>query len=86
MSLNIKNKDAHKLAQQLARLTGESLTEAVTEAVRERLKRMQDKDKHAAKLSDRLLEIGRDCATRLKEPFRSAEHGDLLYDEKGLPK
>jgi antitoxin VapB len=86
MSLNIKNKDAHKLAQQLARLTGESLTEAVTEAVRERLKRVQDKDKHAVKLSDRLLEIGRDCSTRLKEPFRSADHGDLLYDEKGLPK
>jgi hypothetical protein len=31
-------------------------------------------DKHAAKLSDRLLEIGRDCSTRLKEPFRSADH------------
>jgi antitoxin VapB len=86
MSLNIKNKDAHELAQQLARLTGESLTEAVTEAVRERLHRVQDKDKLAAKLSDRLLEIGRDCSTRLKEPFRSADHGDLLYDEKGLPK
>jgi antitoxin VapB len=86
MSLNIKNKDAHKLAQQLARLTGESLTEAVTEAVRERLKRVQNKGKHAAKLSDRLLEIGQDCAKRLKEPFRSADHGDLLYDEKGLPK
>jgi antitoxin VapB len=86
MSLNIKNKDAHKLAQQLARLTGESLTEAVTEAVRERLKRVQGQDKVAAKLSDRLLEIGRDCSTRLKEPFRSADHGDLLYDEKGLPK
>jgi antitoxin VapB len=84
MSLNIKNKDAHKLAQQLARLTGESLTEAVTEAVRERLKKMQQK--HAAKLSDRLLEIGQDCAKRLKQPFRSADHGDLLYDEKGLPK
>jgi antitoxin VapB len=84
MSLNIKNKDAHKLAQRLARLTGESLTEAVTEAVRERLKRVQGE--HAAKLSDRLLEIGRDCSTRLKEPLRSADHGDLLYDEKGLPK
>ena len=84
MSLNIKNKDAHKLAQQLARLTGESMTEAVTEAVRERLKRVQDQ--RAAKLSDRLLEIGQDCATRLKEPYRSADHGDLLYDEKGLPK
>ena len=74
----------YKLAQQLARMTGESMTEAVTEAVRERLKRV--KDQRAAKLSDRLLEIGRDCATRLKEPFRSADHGDLLYDEKGLPK
>ena len=70
MSLNIKNKDAHKLAHQLAQLTGESLTEAVTEAVRERLERVQDKDKQASKLSDRLLEIGRDCfSTRLKEPF-----------------
>ena len=86
MSLNIKNKDAHKLAQQLARITGESMTEAVTEAVRERLKRVQNKDQRAAKLSDRLLEIGRDCATHLKEPYRSADHGDLLYDEKGLPK
>jgi antitoxin VapB len=88
MSMNIKNKDAHKLAQQLARITGESMTKAVTEAVRERLKRAQDrdKDKHAAKLSDRLLEIGRDCAPRLKEPYRSGDHGDLLYDEKGLPK
>jgi antitoxin VapB len=84
MSMNIKNQDAHKLARQLAGLTGETLTEAVTEAVRERLKRVQDK--HAGKLSDRLLEIGRDCAVRLKEPFRSADHGDLLYDEKGLPK
>ena len=84
MSLNIKNKDAHKLAQQLARFTGESMTEAVTEAVRERLNRV--KDKNAAKLSDRLLEIGQDCAKRLKEPYRSADHGDLLYDEKGLPK
>ena len=86
MSMNIKNQEAHKLARQLARATGESLTEAVTEAVRERLKRVQNKDKYAARLSDRLLEIGRDCAARLKEPFRSADHGDLLYDEKGLPK
>lgn len=84
MSLNIKNKDAHKLAQQLARITGESMTEAVTEAVRERLKRVQHKT--AAKLSDRLLEIGKDCAKHLKEPYRSADHGDLLYDAKGLPK
>jgi antitoxin VapB len=84
MSMNIKNAQAHKLAQQLAGLTGESLTEAVTEALRERLKRVQDNT--AQKLSDRLLAIGRDCAARLREPYRSAEHGELLYDEKGMPK
>jgi antitoxin VapB len=37
-------------------------------------------------LADRLLEIGKDCAKRLKEPFRSADHGELLYDDRGLPR
>ena len=84
MSLNIKNKQAHKLAGQLARLTGESMTEAVTKAVRERLDRVRGQ--RGSGRADRLLSIGRDCAAHLKEPFRSAAHGDLFYDEKGLPK
>jgi antitoxin VapB len=83
MSLNIKNKEAHRLAQQLAKLTGESMAEAVTKAVRERLERARRE--RGVKLSDRLLEIGKDCAAHLKEPFRSIDHGHLLYDEKGLP-
>jgi antitoxin VapB len=37
-------------------------------------------------MAARLLKIGRECAAHLKEPYKSAEHGDLLYDEKGLPK
>ncbi len=84
MSLNIKNRDAHKLASQLAKLTGESLTEAVTRAVRERLDRVRSQ--RGPGLAERLIGIGKDCAGRLKEPYRSAPHGDLLYDEKGLPK
>ena len=84
MSLNIKNKEAHKLAQQLARMTGESVAEAVTEAVRERLERVRKA--RGTALSDRLLQIGQDCAAHLKEPFRSIDHGSMLYDEKGLPK
>jgi antitoxin VapB len=83
MGLNIKNKEAHNLAQELAKLTGESMTEAVTEAVRERLKRVRRE--RGVALSDRLLRIGKDCATHLKEPFRSIDHGSMLYDEKGLP-
>ena len=84
MSLNIKSEEAHRLAQQLAELTGESMTGAVTEAVRERLERLRAK--RNAGLADRLLKIGKECASHLKEPFRSSDHADLLYDEKGLPR
>ena len=41
MSLNIKDPEAHRLAQTLAKETGESMTHAVTEALRERLQRVQ---------------------------------------------
>jgi antitoxin VapB len=37
--LSIKNEEAHKLAAELAKLTGESLTLAVTLALQERLAR-----------------------------------------------
>ncbi len=84
MSLNIKNEQAHKLANQLARATGESMTEAVTKAVEERLECIRAE--RGSDLAARLLKIGRDCAAHLKEPFRSASHGDLLYDKKGLPR
>lgn len=84
MSLNIKDPQAHQLAAELAQRTGESLTTAVINAVRERLERVRREQ--GVGLSDRLLKIGQDCAKRLKEPYRSADHGDLLYDERGLPR
>ncbi len=37
------------------------------------------------RLVQRLLAIGRDCAARLPEPYRSIDHGRLLYDSRGLP-
>jgi antitoxin VapB len=82
MGLNLKNEETHRLAQELAALTGESMTTAVTVAVRERLDRIRGLKQ--GNLADRLLTIGRDCALRLKEPFRTTEHGGLLYDELGL--
>jgi antitoxin VapB len=84
MSLNLKNEETNRLAHELAGLTGETLTTAVTVAIRERLERLQQSKRGA--LSDRLLKIGKDCAAHLREPFLSVDHGDLLYDEKGLPK
>ena len=84
MSMKIKNREAHRLTRELAKLTGESLTTAVTEAVRERLDRVRRA--RGAGLADRLLAIGKDCAAHLKKPFRTIDHGKMLYDERGLPK
>jgi antitoxin VapB len=84
MGLNIKNEEAHRLARELANATGESMTVAVSAAIRERLERVRGNSKKDP--VERILEIGRDCAAHLKEPYKSVEHGDLLYDEKGLPR
>ena len=84
MTLRIKNEKTHQMAQELATLTGESITVAVREAVRERLDRVKSSSKRG--LAERLLRIGRECAAHMKEPFKSSDHGELLYDEKGLPK
>ena len=84
MSLNIKNEEAHRLAQELAKLTGESMTAAVTEAVRERLERLRRNRRKD--LAERIMNIAKECGPLWKEPFRSMDHGELLYDEKGLPK
>lgn len=83
MSLNIKNEQTHRMAKELARLTGESVSAAVGEAVRERLDRIRGK---STTMAERLLEIGRDCAAHLKEPYKSIDIDEFLYDEKGLPK
>jgi antitoxin VapB len=84
MVMNVKNNEAKKLAHKLSKLTGESLTVAVTEAIRERLERVQNAE--GTGLADRLLRIGKDCAAHLKEPFRSRDHGTILYDDRGMPR
>jgi antitoxin VapB len=82
MSLNIKNDEAHRLAAELARLTGESMTAAVTEAIRERLEREQRR-RGAAGLASELMAIGRRCTARPLRDWRSPE--EILYDDRGLP-
>ncbi|WP_405056411.1 type II toxin-antitoxin system VapB family antitoxin [Kribbella sp. NBC_01505] len=84
MSLNIKNENTHEIVRELARLTGESQTAAVDTAVRERLARVRRL--RGAGLADRLLAIGADAAHRMSDEALAVEHGDLLYDENGLPK
>jgi antitoxin VapB len=82
MGLNIKADEAHRLAQELAEITGETMTAAVTQAIRERLERVR---RERQGLAARILAIGQDCAAHLDEPFRSGDVDALLYDEHGLP-
>lgn len=82
MSLNIKNPKAHELAKELSEITGESMSTAVTTAIHERLERMRRKG-----LSDRLMELGRQAASRMTEEERNFDYDAFLYDEEtGLPK
>ena len=84
MSLNIKNEETCRLASEMARLTGETMTGAITVALRERLER----EKHARSVEARVQELRAiaDRCARLLGPGPSAvEHGDVLYDERGLP-
>lgn len=82
MSLNIKNENTHRMAQELARATGENMTVAVSEAIRERLERVRGKSKGG--MAEKLMKIARSSGPLWKKPYVSLE--ELLYDEKGLPK
>ena len=84
MSLNIKDEEVHRLASELAALTGESMTKAVKRALRERLQRLRPEAEDA--FIERIEAIARDAASRFEEPYRSVDHGELLYDERGLPR
>jgi len=83
MPLNIKSEKAHDLARRLARETGETLTRAVTLALSERLNRVR-RIRRASATTEELRAIGRRCAAQSKRP--AADHGALLYDERGLPR
>ncbi|MGH8217269.1 MAG: type II toxin-antitoxin system VapB family antitoxin [Steroidobacteraceae bacterium] len=83
MTLNIKDPEAHELAQKLAQQTGETMTRAVKEALRERLARVNREQRRATAAED-LLAIGRRCAATLKG--KPLDHASLLYDDQGLPK
>lgn len=85
MSLNIKNVETCRLAEELAQLTGETKTGAITVALRHRLK-TERRRRNADRLIQELLAIGERCARRLGPGPSAIEHGDLLHDEHGLPR
>ena len=85
MSLNIKNEETCRLASELAQLTGETMTGAITVALKERLER-EKRERSVEALVHELHTIGQRCAKLLRDGPSAVEHGDFLYDERGLPK
>ncbi len=85
MSLNIKNDETCVLARDLARLTGETMTGAITVALRERLARERRRRNVDTRIEE-LLAIGRRCAESLEPGPPAVDHGELLYDARGLPR
>lgn len=84
MALNIRNKEAEQLVEELARRTGETKTEAVIKALRDRLGRIR-RQRPGRRLADQLDEIARSCA-RLPVLDRRSPDEILGYGEDGLPR
>jgi antitoxin VapB len=82
VALNIRNREAERLAAALAKLTGESKTAVVTKALSDRLNVVRrQRRRHVV---ERLDEIARHCASLPLLDSRTPE--DMLYDERGLPR
>ncbi len=58
----------------------------MTNALRERLTRLEQTRGFDEALYRKLKAIAADCRKHMKEPYLSIDHGELLYDELGLPK
>jgi len=82
VSLNVKDPEAHRLAQAIAQSTGETMTHVVTEALRERYERLQSRRGKAT--VEELLAIAKRASAHVKRPY--LDHAEYLYDERGLPK
>ena len=85
MSLNIKNEETHRLARELAELTDETMTGAITLALVERLER--EKRERSIEERRRAWQAIRKriAALPMRPGPSTVEHGDFLYDERGLP-
>jgi antitoxin VapB len=83
MALNIRNAEAERLADELARETGQTKTDAVIAALRDRLARVR-RERSKRRLADELEEIAKHCASLPVLDGRSSD--DILgYDKNGLP-
>lgn len=82
MSLNIKDAEAHELAQAIAKDTGETMTHVVVSALRDRFEALKRKQARASEVE--LIQIAERTASLIRS--NTEDHASLLYDERGMPK
>ncbi len=80
VQMNIKNTEAVELAAELAEAEGISRTELVLEALR-----AWKRKRNSETIYEKALAVCRDTAPLLPATQLSLAHGDLLYDDLGLP-
>jgi antitoxin VapB len=84
MPLSIRNKEAERLAREVANETGESITQAILRSLEERLMRLSGR-RIAGNLAEEILRIGDRCATLADLDTRNPD--DILgYDNDGAPR
>ena len=86
MALQIEAPETIRLIEDLSRRTGEGTETVVRVAVQERLARLRTPEEEAERRA-RVYAIVKDLQARFKESGQPLiDHGDLLYDEDGLPR
>jgi antitoxin VapB len=84
MGLNIKNDEVHRLARDVAALTGATMTHAIQTALEEKLQRLTLAG--AADRRPRAQRVRAVLASLPAAPVTATSRHDDLYDEAGLPK
>jgi antitoxin VapB len=84
MALSIRNKEAERLAREVARETGETITQAIMRSLEERLLRVSGR-RTAANLTEEILRISSRCSV-LPDIDRRGADEILGYDEDGVPR
>lgn len=90
MAFSVKSERASELLAEVRALTGEGITDAVTRSLELRLFDLKTRPRPTAeeimRSVDELLEKYPWMRWQPGEPEMSIAHGDLLYNQDGLPK
>lgn len=80
-TLNLDDALAAAAKAEAAR-SGSTMTSLIEEGLK---KVLEERSTDVGSRTALILHLGREIAGGIPEPWRSSEHGDLLYDDRGLP-